>query len=252
MRRLLCGGVLFVLSLIGFQASAALVEGTDYIVLKPAQPTSDPGKIVVTEFFSYQCPHCYQFSPVINAWVAKLPSDVTFEKIPVSFGRPNWASIGQAYYALLAMNKMDTKMDAAIFNAIHAQNQKLDNVSSISDWLAKQGINSQEFTNVYNSFGVMNKMHSAEQAVPAYGIDGVPTVIIDGKYKVLGNDHEKQLAVASELISMVRTARKMPNPVAKVEPTSAPAAPVASTAPKKHLSKISTTTPAASNKQARN
>jgi len=210
---------MLVLLLIGFQAGAALVEGTDYTVLRPAQPTSDPNKIVVTEFFSYQCPHCYQFSPVVNAWVAKLPSDVAFERIPVSFGHPNWASIGQAYYALLAMDKMNTKLDAAIFNAIHAQNIRLDNLSAITDWLVKQGINGQEFTNVYNSFGIMNRMHSAEQAVPAYGVDGVPTVIIDGKYKVLGSDHEKQLAVASELISMVRTARKMPTPVAQVDPT---------------------------------
>lgn len=242
MRRLLCGSVMLVLSLIGFQASAALVEGTDYTVLRPAQPTSDPNKIVVTEFFSYQCPHCYQFSPVVNAWVAKLPSDVAFERIPVSFGHPNWASIGQAYYALLAMGKLDPKLDSAIFNAIHGQNQKLGDLSAITDFLVKQGINGQEFVSVYNSFGVMNKMRSAEQAVPTYGVEGVPTVIIDGKYKVLGNDHEKQLAVASELISMVRTARKMPAPVAKVE---APAAtPI--------VAKTSTKKAAVTTKQAKN
>jgi thiol:disulfide interchange protein DsbA len=234
MRRLLRGGLLLVVSLIGFQASAALVEGTDYVVLKPAQPTSDPNKIVVTEFFSYQCPHCYQFFPIVNAWVAKLPPDVAFERIPVSFGHPNWASIGQAYYALLAMDKLDAKLDAAIFNAIHAQNQKLGDMSSITDFLVKQGINGQEFVSVYNSFGVMNKMRSAEQAVPAYGVEGVPTLIIDGKYKVLGNDHEKQLAAANELISMVRSARKMPVPVAKAEPaTAAPAVVATKTAIKK-------------------
>jgi len=221
MRRLLCG-VLFVLSLIGFQANAALVEGTDYVALKPAQGTSDPTKIVVTEFFSYQCPHCYQFFPVVSAWAAKQPSDVTFERIPVSFGRPSWASIGQTYYALLAMDKLDPKLDGAIFSAIHVQNLKLDDVSSITDWLGKQGINKQEFASVYNSFGVMNKMRSADQAVPAYGVDGVPTLIVDGKYKVLGSDHEKQLLVASELISMVRTARKMPTPMAKTEVATSP------------------------------
>jgi len=208
------------LSLIGFQAQAMVAEGTDYVVLKPAQPTSDPSKIVVTEFFSYQCPHCYQFSPVVSAWAAKQPSDVVFERIPVSFGHPNWASIGQAYYALQAMDKLDAKLDTAIFNAIHAQHVRLDDLASITDWLVKQGINGQEFTSVYNSFGVMNKMRSAEQAAPAYGIDGVPTIIVDGKYKVLGSDHEKQLASASELISMVRTARKMPMPVVKAESVS--------------------------------
>ncbi len=208
MRQWLLSCMAFLFAVTSFNISAAdLVAGTDYTVISPARPTSHPDKIVVTEFFSYQCPHCFQFSTVLNSWVAKLPSDVVFERIPVSFGRPNWASIGQAFYALQAMDKLDNKMDNAIFSAIHEQNIKLDNLASITDWVSKQGINGKDFADMYNSFGVKMDMNRAEQAAPAYGIQGVPTLVVDGKYTVLGNDHNKQLEIANQLIAMVRASK---------------------------------------------
>ena len=42
------------------------VEGVDYIAVSPPQPTNDPSRIVVTEFFSYQCPHCFAFFPALD------------------------------------------------------------------------------------------------------------------------------------------------------------------------------------------
>lgn len=212
MQRWLVVGVMAVFSLIGVTANAAnLVVGTDYQLLDPAQPTSHPDKIVVTEFFSYQCPHCYHLSSFIDSWEAKLPSDVVFERIPVSFGRPAWGSIGQTYYSLLAMGKMDNTMDAAIFRAIHEQNVNLNDLSSITSWLVKQGIDGKSFTDMYNSFGIKMDMDRAEKAVPAYNIDGVPTLIVDGKYKVLSQRlpteldmFKRELQTVDQLITMAR------------------------------------------------
>ena len=207
--------------LVGTSASAAEpVEGTDYIVLTPARPTSAPNKIVITEFFSYQCPHCFHFSFLLGPWVEKLPSDVVFERIPVSFGRPDWGSIAQAYYSLQAMGKLDAKLDTAIFDAIHEKHIRLSDMSSISDWLVRQGISGTEFNDTYNSFGIRSSMTRAEQATPAYGIDGVPTIIVDGKYRVPSKtDMSEVLAIADQLIAKVRAARGMPTPQAKAVPT---------------------------------
>ena len=55
-------------SLVGLEA-AELVAGTDYDLVKPAQPTQDPQKIEVLEFFWYGCPHCLEFEPDLNAWI---------------------------------------------------------------------------------------------------------------------------------------------------------------------------------------
>jgi len=182
-----------------------LVEGQDYSVLSPAQATSNPSKIVVTEFFSYECPHCFAFFPLVSSWAAKQPKDVVFERVPVSFGRSSWAAIAQAFYALQALDKVD-KLDSAIFNAIHVQNVKLVDEASITDWMVKQGISKQEFSSAYNSFSVKSNMARAEQAVRSNQIQGVPTLVVDGKYVVLSGtkDHEGQLVVADKLIAKVR------------------------------------------------
>jgi protein dithiol oxidoreductase (disulfide-forming) len=82
--RVLC--VLGVL-LISSAPCAALEEGKNFDALVPPQPTSRHDKIEVIEFFSYGCPHCAHFSPLLNAWVAKLPPDVLFRRVPVGFGR---------------------------------------------------------------------------------------------------------------------------------------------------------------------
>lgn len=215
-------------SLTGVAANAQ-VEGTDYQVLDPAQPISHPDKIVVTEFFSYQCPHCYHFSFSIDPWEKTLPRDVVFERIPVSFGRPSWSSIGQAYYSLLAMGKLNPEMDAAIFRAIHVENVRLDDLSSMTDWLVKQGVNAGDFTNMYNSFGIRMDMDRAQQAVVAYGIEGVPTLIVDGKYRIIAPRNasnemdmaKRELQVVDQLIVKERAARGMsaPHVIANVRVT---------------------------------
>ena len=81
---------------------AQAVEGTDYRKVEPPLPTDSPGKIEVIEFFSYGCPHCEAFYPLVSAWAAKLPHDVVFKRVPVSFNRPAWIALARAYYALQA------------------------------------------------------------------------------------------------------------------------------------------------------
>src|SRR5215475_7847129 len=111
-------------ALAGAPAAAQLVEGQDYRLLNPPRPTSSPGKIEVIEFFSYACPHCAKFFPLINAWAAKQPKDVAFKKVPVSYGRPPWMNLARAYYALEATGDL-RKLDGALFHAIHEEHQNL-------------------------------------------------------------------------------------------------------------------------------
>src|SRR5690606_29091943 len=81
-------------------AAAQGLPGRDYTALDPPRGTSDPDRIVVTEFFSYQCPHCYAFHPALKAWARALPDDVVLERQAVSIGRPQWEPAARAFYAL--------------------------------------------------------------------------------------------------------------------------------------------------------
>ena len=201
---------LFTLLLLGCGVSAwsadVPIEGTDYQLLSPAQPTNNPGKIVVTEFFSYQCSHCFMFSPVVTAWAKKLPKDVAFERVPVSLGRAAWQPISQAFYALQAMDKLQ-QLDQLIFNAIHVQNAGLLDEASITAFVAKQGVNATDFTAAYNSFGVKSSVVRAEQLMKSHRVQGTPTLVIDGKYVVMNEgtkNYEDWLVRADKLIIKAR------------------------------------------------
>ena len=52
-----------------FAQSAAPKEGKEYTRLSKPVPTEAPaGKVEVIEFFWYNCPHCNEFEPTLEAW----------------------------------------------------------------------------------------------------------------------------------------------------------------------------------------
>ena len=168
-------------------ARAQLVVGRDYVPIVPVQTTDNPGKLEVLEFFSYGCPHCSEFHPVVGKWSAALPADVVFKRVPVSFGRPAWASLARLYYALEVTGDL-AKLDGAVFNALHQAGGKLYDDKSIIEWVTAQGIDAKKFTAAYNSFGVVSKAKRADQMAQAYKIQGVPAIAVDGKYLVTGKE----------------------------------------------------------------
>lgn len=192
-------------------AAAQLVEGADYRRLSPPHPTSSPGKIEVLEFFSYGCPHCAKFYPLVSAWAAKLPKDVVFKRVAVSYGRPAWTNLARAYYALEATGQL-AKFDGPLFHALHEEHLQLFDVQTISDWIGRQGGNADKFTGAYASFGINSQTVQADQLVEDYQVDAVPTLAINGRYVLLSPgqaaDEEQTfrelLAHADQMIARVR------------------------------------------------
>jgi len=189
--------------------NAAPVAGSDYQPINPPQPTSDPSKIVVTEFFSYQCPHCFRFAKPYEDWIAKLPSDVKAERVAVSIGHAAWEPASQAFYALSAMQRVPA-IDDAFFGAIHRQHLQLDTEAAITQWAGRQGIDQAAFTQAYRSFSVKLNTQRAEDLARSYRLPSVPTLAIDGKYLVPiaddGNFND-QLEIANALIEQARRDR---------------------------------------------
>jgi len=189
--------------LIAFVAHADVTQGRDYRLVQPPQPTSAPGKIEVIEFFSYGCPHCANFHPEVTRWAKALPEDTVFVRVPVAFGRRPWGQLVRAFYALEATGDL-AKVDDAIFKAIHEEGKQLVDQDSIAAWLAQQGVDATKFRNAFNSFDVSRKSQRAEQMSREYGVSGVPHLVINGKYGVIGQD---RLRIADELIERERAAK---------------------------------------------
>ena len=184
--------------------SLAQTVGQDYTAISPAQPTEDAGRIEVLEFFSYGCPHCADFNPLLQAWVAKLPGDVVFRKVPITFGRAAWANIARLYYALKVTGDLD-RLESDIFKAIHNDRINLFEEKSLLEWVAKKGVDQKKFAEAFNSFGVMSQVKRGDQMAQAYKIQGVPALAVDGKYLVGGKDFNEQLAIADKLIAKARS-----------------------------------------------
>jgi protein dithiol oxidoreductase (disulfide-forming) len=197
-------------ALLSIPAVAAPVAGTDYQPINPPQPTSDPSKIVVTEFFSYQCPHCFRFAKPYEEWIAKLPADVKAERVAVSIGHQTWLPAAQAFYALTAMKQVPA-IDDALFGAIHRQRLQLDTEAALTNWVGRQGIDQAAFTRAYHSFSVKLNTKRADDLSRSYRLPSVPTLAIDGRYLIPiaddGNFND-QLEIASALIEEARRTRK--------------------------------------------
>lgn len=183
-------------------SACAQTTGQDYTVITPPQPTDQPTKIEVTEFFSYGCSHCNDFHPLLDAWIAKQPADVVLNRVPVSFNR-YFAMIAPMYYTLEATGDL-ARLNSAVFHTIHVEGNQLVDASSRSAWAAKNGIDAKRFDDIYRSFSVASKVRRADQMTNAYQIQGVPALAIDGKYMISGADFKKQLEVADKLIAKVR------------------------------------------------
>lgn len=161
-------------------AQAAPTEGKEYQVLKAPQPVP-AGKIEVTEFFWYGCPHCFDFEPELEAWVKKQGKDVVFKRVPVAF-RDDLLPHTKIFYALESLGKLDA-LHAKVFNAIHVERKRMLDPNEIADFMAKNGIDRKAFLDAYNSFSVTTNAQRANKIADAYKVDGVPTVVVQGKYE---------------------------------------------------------------------
>jgi len=160
--------------------AAEPIEGKQYTRLQMAQPTEANGKVEVIEFFWYGCPHCADFEPMLQAWVKKLPADVSFRKVPAIFSA-NWAAGARIYYSLDAMNQLE-KLHVAVFDAMVKQRINLIDENILFDWISKQGVDRKKFADVYKSFSVESKVKRAAEMTQEYGFGGVPVLVVGGKY----------------------------------------------------------------------
>ncbi|KAB0637578.1 thiol:disulfide interchange protein [Burkholderia stagnalis] len=163
-------------------APGAPVAGKDYEVMKSPQPVSAPaGKVEVIEFFWYGCPHCYEFEPTVEAWVKKQGDKIEFKRIPVAF-RDDFVPHSKLFYTVSALG-ISEKVTPAIFNAIHKQKNYLLTPQAQADFLATQGVDKKKFMDAYNSFSVQGQVKQSAELLKSYNIDGVPTIVVQGKYK---------------------------------------------------------------------
>ena len=194
--------IIFAVALLfSMSAISAPQLGRDYTLLNPAQPASTK-KIEVLEFFFYECSHCFHLHPYLAKWEKNRASDVEISFVPTIF-RDSTEPLARAYFALESMGKIG-QIDDLIYQAIHVNQVGLYDLDSISAFVGKNGVDTKKFAAEYNSFTVNSRVVRAKQMIRTYGINGTPTLVVDGKYVITGLQPADTMRVLDEVIAMAR------------------------------------------------
>jgi len=180
--------------------AATWSEGTHYVRLAPPQQTTVPaGKVEVMEVFSYACPACNAFQPVMEKLRHALPPNAQLTFLPAAFNpAEDWPMFQRAYLAAQALGIAE-RTHQAMFDAVWktgelavttpGTNRLKDPLPSIADaarfYARVAGVNPQQFIAMANSFGIDSKIRAADAQVLAMHVDSTPTLIVNGKYRVL-------------------------------------------------------------------
>jgi thiol:disulfide interchange protein DsbA len=185
------------------------VEGKDFTKVDTPQPSAaPPGKAEVLEFFSYACPHCSAFEPVLEAWEKQLPPEVILRRVPVPF-LMNADNFMHAYYALETIGAVQA-VQLKIFRAIHIERQRLDTAENIAAFVGKNGVDPAKFLAAFKSFSVATSVSRAKKMVADYKVDSVPTLVVQGRWMTspsLAGSQERALAVVDQLAQRARAAK---------------------------------------------
>jgi thiol:disulfide interchange protein DsbA len=205
-RRLMLGVAALLMGAVLEVAAAAdatkWVEGRHYTVLRLAQPSQVPaGKVEVTEVFSYGCPACFQFQGMVEKIKAALPANAQLTYLHASWNpSESWPLFQRAFLTAQALGVAD-KNHGAVFNAIWDPNGPLAVVDmqtqriksrqpTIEDvakfYAARGGVTAEQFVQAAKSFSVETRMKQSDALVKAYLVEGTPTMVVAGKYRING------------------------------------------------------------------
>ena len=187
-------------------AAENYVEGVHYeaidIPVKTGLEGEQPLKVEVVEVFSYMCIHCYSFDPLLKLWEQNKAEQAVFNRLPAVFSA-DWELMARAFYTAEILD-VSEQMHEPLFEAIHKQPKNLrDEDIMAALFLEHAEIPAAEFTESFNSFFVRSRVMQARAKGRAYGITGVPVMIVNGKYRVGGRmagSNEAMLDVVDFLV----------------------------------------------------
>ena len=171
----------FSLIMLSLSAHAAKFnEGEHYKVLD-LEASKKP---MVTEFFSFYCPHCNSFEPIIQQLKQQLPADAKFQKNHVSFMGGNMGlPMSKAYATMIAL-KVENKMVPVMFNRIHKMNKPPRDEAELRQIFLDEGIDAKKFDAAYNGFAIDSMVRRFDKAFKDSGLSGVPAVVVNNRYLI--------------------------------------------------------------------
>lgn len=188
--------------------AADYTAGVHYFELKEPQPVQTGSQIEVLEMFWYGCPHCYDLEPHIEKWLKTKPENAAYVRLPTIF-RPSWTLHARAYYTFEALGTLDT-FHRDFFDEIHKRKNRVQTAEELENYVVQRGIDKNKFYEAYNSFAVDSKLRHAQLMSARYEANGVPTFVVDGKYRATASTaggHQELMQVVNYLVEKAAAER---------------------------------------------
>ncbi|WP_432785912.1 Thiol:disulfide interchange protein DsbA [Oligella sp. MSHR50489EDL] len=187
-----------------FATPAALAQqGRPYVTFPKPLTTDSGDKAEVLDFFSYTCSHCAAIAPMMSDWEKNLDDKAVMIHVPVAFNAA-MEPTQKFYYAIEALGRLDLHLP--LFDAIHKERQRIFTEDALVDWAVKQGIDKEAISSAMSSFGVNHKARNARKLTDSYGVQGTPSIGIDGRYLTspsMTGTYESSIQQAQELLAKV-------------------------------------------------
>jgi protein dithiol oxidoreductase (disulfide-forming) len=165
-----------------FSASAAqFTDGTQYQTLN--RPIT--GEPQVLEFFSFYCPHCYQFEEVYHipqAVKKVLPEGTKMTRYHVEFLGPLGKQLTQAWAVAMALG-VEEKITPLMFEGVQ-KTQTIRTPDDIRNVFIKVGVSGEDYDAALNSFVVKSLVVQQQKAAEDLQLRGVPAMFVNGKYMI--------------------------------------------------------------------
>lgn len=180
-------------------------EGIEYINISPAVASSSD-KVEVKELFWYYCPHCFSIDDKVSLWKEKQGSDVNFVRQPAVFTK-RWMSGSDYFYIMKDLGILE-QFHKKLFDEIHVRGNELKTTSDFLAWLNKNGVAKAKTKKYQKNFGITVKTRQAKKDSFKYQIKGVPTFIVDGKYRVSTTEAGSQDRIFDVLDHLIKKVKK--------------------------------------------
>lgn len=156
--------------------------GNEYRLADQPQAVTAGKKVEVTEFFGYFCPGCNAFEPYFEEWIKRQGDRIVVKRLHSDLH--DVTTQQKLYFTLEAMGKVD-ELQLKAFNAFHIDRNRLSTDAEVMKFVDKHGLDKKRFTELYsNAFVMDSKLRGVKQLQSAYKINGIPTIVIEGKYIV--------------------------------------------------------------------
>lgn len=163
------------------------VEGVHYFALQEPVPTDNGAedKIELREVFWYGCKECSTLEPMMTDWRDGTTGDLVFVRMPAVLNE--LMSLHARIYYTGRELKIEDRINQAAYRAIQEEQNPLRNEEQIQAFFEANGVKADAFAAAWNSEAVSAAVQMATQRTKDYAIDKLPSMIVNGRYKLTHN-----------------------------------------------------------------